>query len=186
MTVKLPAGATIVAESYLVKADSGKTDGDEIEANTVLIDSQAVTIVSENQLIYNTPVGADGKGGSYPTINGVEPEAAYKTYMGEKGDTANGETTGNFKFTAKGDMTIKVYMTFANNSYNSHRQGAVFNYSVVGGEVKTVTGGKRDSIVIIEATLLAGQTLSINVTNSTGSTGRVYFFGYNVTPLTQA
>ena len=186
VTVKLPAGATIISESYLVKADSGKTDGDEIEANTVLIDSQAVTIVSENQLIYNTPVGADGKGGSYPTINGVEPEAAYKTYMGEKGDTANGETTGNFKFTAKGDMTIKVYMTFANNSYNSHRQGAVFNYSVAGGEVKTLTGGKRDSIVIIEATLLAGQTLSINVTNSTGSTGRVYFFGYDVTPLTQA
>lgn len=186
VTVKLPAGATITSESYLVKADSGMTDGSEIEANTVLIDSQAVTIVSENQLIYNTPVGADGKGGSYPTINGVQPEAAYKTYMGEKGDTANGETTGNFKFTAKGDMTIKVYMTFANNSYNSHRQGAVFNYSVAGGEVKTVTGGKRDSIVIIEATLLAGQTLSINVTNSTGNTGRVYFFGYDVTPLTQA
>ena len=186
VTVKLPAGATITSESYLVKADSGMTDGSEIEANTVLIDSQAVTIVSENQLIYNTPVGADGKGGSYPTINGVQPEAAYKTYMGEKGDTANGETTGNFKFTAKGDMTIKVYMTFANNSYNSHRQGAVFNYSVAGGEVKTVTGGKRDSIVIIEATLLAGQTLSINVTNSTGNTGRVYLFGYDVTPLTQA
>ena len=85
-------------------------------------------------------------------------------------------------------MTLVVYLVFANDSFNSDRPDAVINYTVTSGTTQTLTTLARKNMQSVSVSLKAGQALTINVLNTTSknNTGKLWLFGYDVTPLTQA
>ena len=118
----------------------------------------------------------DAAGAKSPTIDGEQINGAYKTTE----DTAVGAISGNYVITAKGDMTLTVYVVFTNNSFNSDRP-ATITYTVSGSTAQTKDGSGRNNMVEITVELKAGQTLTINATNNHASSGgRFYFCGYEV------
>ena len=117
-----------------------------------------------------------------PTLDGAVVTAGYKT---EKAN--NLETTKDIVFTAKGDMTLVVYFTVCNDSYNSDRDGNTVNYTVTGGNTNTLTSAKKKEMQSVTVELKAGQSLTLNVTfTEANDSGALWLFGYDVTPLTQA
>ena len=180
VTVKLPAGATIVAESWNISTDvTGVADNTAVEANTPITDTQALTITSTVDMKYDNTLTSN-----QPSLNGATVTAGYK----QADNTEMNATTGNLVFTAKGDMTLVVYLVFANDSFNSDRPDAVINYTVTGGTTQTLTTIARKNMQSVSVSLKAGQSLTINVLNTTSknNTGKLWLFGYDVTPLTQA
>ena len=180
VTVKLPAGATIVAESWNISTDvTGVADNTAVEANTPITDTQALTITSTVDMKYDNTLTSN-----QPSLNGATVTAGYK----QADNTEMNATTGNLVFTAKGDMTLVVYLVFANDSFNSDRPDAVINYTVTSGTTQTLTTLARKNMQSVSVSLKAGQSLTINVLNTTSknNTGKLWLFGYDVTPLTQA
>ena len=180
VTVKLPSGATIVAESWNISTDvTGVADNTAVEANTPITDTQALTITSTVDMKYDNTLTSN-----QPSLNGATVTAGYK----QADNTEMNATTGNLVFTAKGDMTLVVYLVFANDSFNSDRPDAVINYTVTSGTTQTLTTLARKNMQSVSVSLKAGQALTINVLNTTSknNTGKLWLFGYDVTPLTQA
>ena len=180
VTVKLPAGATIVAERWNISTDvTGVADNTAVEANTPITDTQALTITSTVDMKYDNTLTSN-----QPSLNGAMVTAGYK----QADNTEMNATTGNLVFTAKGDMTLVVYLVFANDSFNSDRPDAVINYTVTSGTTQTLTTLARKNMQSVSVSLKAGQSLTINVLNTTSknNTGKLWLFGYDVTPLTQA
>lgn len=180
VTVKLPSGATIVAESWNISTDvTGVADNTAVEANTPITDTQALTITSTVDMKYDNTLTSN-----QPSLNGATVTAGYK----QADNTEMNATTGNLVFTAKGDMTLVVYLVFANDSFNSDRPDAFINYTVTSGTTQTLTTLARKNMQSVSVSLKAGQALTINVLNTTSknNTGKLWLFGYDVTPLTQA
>ena len=175
VTVKLPAGATISPEHWNVSTDV--TDGKDIEAGGAICDTKALTITTVGEMQYKNSLAKDP-----PTLDGAVVTAGYKT---EKAN--NLETTKDIVFTAKGDMTLVVYFTVCNDSYNSDRDGNTVNYTVTGGNTNTLTSAKKKEMQSVTVELKAGQSLTLNVTfTEANDSGALWLFGYDVTPLTQA
>ena len=175
VTVKLPSGATISPEHWNVSTDV--TDGKDIEAGGAICDTKALTITTVGEMQYKNSLAKDP-----PTLDGAVVTAGYKT---EKAN--NLETTKDIVFTAKGDMTLVVYFTVCNDSYNSDRDGNTVNYTVTGGNTNTLTSAKKKEMQSVTVELKAGQSLTLNVTfTEANDSGALWLFGYDVTPLTQA
>ena len=178
-------GSVVEDEKFIAWKDSTHVAGDKITAGDAIVDSQALTVASDVDIAYAYGYGsgdgvfstkADAAGAKSPTIDGEQINGAYKTTV----DTAAGAISGNYVFTAKGDMTLTVYVVFTNNSFNSDRP-ATITYTVSGSTAQTKDGSGRNNMVEITVELKAGQTLTINATNNHASNGgRFYFCGYNV------
>lgn len=99
----------------------------------------------------------------------------------QSGDVPAGTDTPAISFTANSAISLKVYVTLANNSYNSHRPGTL-HYSIDNGAVTDLSTGNRNVIVVISVNLQAGQVLKINYTNNHASNpAKLWFFGAEAT-----
>lgn len=175
-TVTPDTGDTTVAtdESYLVMSETGYADEDIITAGSTIYESSNLTITSTVDVKYDNSLTSN-----LPTLDGTELTAGFKTNDNDGSGVSVGETTGSIVITAKTDMTITVYVTICNNSYNSHRPGTV-SYSVNSGVVLTAEQGNRNVLTAITVELVAGDVLTINAVASSGDNARLWFFGFDV------
>ena len=160
---------TVTPESFLV---SSLALADETENPAgVLRETTDLKITTSGDVKYDSSLSS-----KIPTINGTAVTAGYK----DSGEAAAGTNTGTYTFEAKSSMTLTVYFTLCNNSYNSDRP-ATFHYQVTGGADTTVSAPKRDTMVAITVELNAGDTMTLYATNDhASSTAKLWFFGYDV------
>lgn len=168
-------GSVIEDEHWNVSTDvTGVADDTTVAAGEAIADTQALTITSTVDMKYDSSLTSN-----QPSLDGATVTAGYK----QSDNTAMNATTGDLVFTAKGDMTLTVYLVFANDSFNSDRPDAVINYTASGSTTQTLTTVNRKEMQSVTVDLVAGQTLTINVLNTTSknNTGKLWLFGYSVT-----
>ena len=181
VAVKVEQEAAAGATASFIVPDTAITDesktiaaGGKIEDNTIF------SLTTSADMNYN--IGKDATSGVGNTAKAVTvtlQDGSSKTFkqgISTTVDTAGSATTSDIVLTAKTKTTVRVYVTFANNSYNSDRP-ATINYTISGGTAQTASIAKRTEVAVIEVTLEEGQTLTINATNTGTSAGRLWLFG---------
>lgn len=81
-----------------------------------------------------------------------------------------------FTVTAKKDVTLCLYVVWANDSFNSNKTDEVF-YSVNGGEQAKQSIAKRNAIWMIEVSLKTNEVLTVGATNTHADDGKLWLFG---------
>ena len=89
---------------------------------------------------------------------------------------ANAEIENILTVTAKETITLRLYVAWANDSYNSNRNGSLY-YSVNGGEKQTKTIAKRTEVWVIEIELEANEVLTLGALNTHGDNSKLWLFG---------
>ena len=135
--------------------------------STGVCSMQEVTSTSNNAISYTTMGGT-----TVAPTQGVRPAEQCAAATADAPVTIE----SLFTVTAKSNITLRLYVSFANNSFNSNRNGTMF-YSVNGG-AKTEQGiTKRMNVWTIEVSLEAGQVLTLGATNTHTSTANFWLFG---------
>lgn len=162
--------------SFLVEG----TESGSIEADGTIVENGLFTATTEQKLNYS--IGKDETAGvpnpNKPVTVELQDGSSKTFTMGlvQGSDTDAGATTQNISITAKEAITLKVYVAFTNNSFNSDRASTI-NYKVGEGTVETIDYSKREKVATITVTLQAGETLTVNATNNATSAGRLWLFG---------
>ena len=99
-----------------------------------------------------------------------------KTGLRTAATSTAGDKTTSITITASEKITLTIYVVFSNSSYNSNKTGKL-NYKVGEGETTTVdTGSNRLTPNVIEVTLEAGQSITID-SDKGSDKGHLYLFG---------
>ncbi|MDE5721858.1 MAG: InlB B-repeat-containing protein [Clostridia bacterium] len=176
---------TVVNSSEIWKTDVAGTaagvttkdyaQGDVITSNT-LFELKAATA-----LTYSA-------GKSYGTISTGSNAASYTNMSGEKvtpdqgikltSSVAVNSSSDAFTVTASADITLYLYVVWANDGYNSNKSGTI-DYQINAGEVQhTEELTARKSIKCVTVSLKAGEVLKVGGTNKHATdTGKVWLFG---------
>lgn len=140
--------------------------------NTGICSMQEVTSSSSNAISY---IAMDGT-----TISPTQGIRLSKELGIDGSETAT--VSSAMTVTAKSKITLKLYVAFANNSFNSDRKGTIF-YSVDGGTATEQQITKRKNVLTIEVTLEEGQVLTLGATNGHTSTANLWLFGAEATSI---
>ena len=81
-----------------------------------------------------------------------------------------------FTVTAKKDVTLYLYVVWANDSFNSNKTGEVF-YSINGGEQTKKSIAARNATWMIEVSLKTNEVLTVGATNTHADDGKLWLFG---------
>ena len=155
--------ATATKASFLVP-DTASSE--EIEADGTVKDTDLFTITTEGKLAYS--IGKDasaGVGNPDKAVTFTLLDESSKTFKQglKQGDATDPDGTTETKkifIKAKEAVTLRAYVTLANDSYNSDRGGTIY-YAVGSKEAKSVAVSKRTEATVIEASLAKDETLAI-------------------------
>jgi hypothetical protein len=186
VTVKAKAAAgTTVTESFLIANEEtaeAVTAKGTIESNSTVEDNSLFTLKNLEKLAYGyggsiTAMQTENKEISYTDMSGTvhNPNNALKT----NSDVNAGSSLDVYTVTAKENITLYLYVSFINNSYNSARSSEVY-YKIDNGDTIEKGTTARSEIKTIEVSLEKGQTLTLSVTNKetdSSKTGRLWLFG---------
>ncbi|MDE7082779.1 MAG: hypothetical protein K2O89_03650 [Clostridia bacterium] len=154
-------------------------------ANDVITTNTLFTITAQTDMLYSV-------GKSYGQINTGSNAASYTNLAGQtispdqgikltSAVNAGATVESAFTVTASENITLKLYITWCNDSYNSNKSGRIL-YQVNGGtvtETADLTARKTISVLTIE--LNAGDVLTVGGKNTHTDTGKVWFFGAEAT-----
>ncbi|MCD8204990.1 MAG: pectinesterase family protein [Clostridia bacterium] len=192
VTVK-EEGAKSQEESFVVSI-AGSEEGlssDSFSSGSAITDNSLFTVTADVNMKYYG--GKQGSGGSNPNslYGALQDGSNAVSFTDMNGTTHNpdqgiqvssgitaGQTVENIlTITAKENIQLYVYVSWANDGYSSNKSGTIF-YSVDGGEKIENNLMQRKTIWTISVELSAGQTLMIGATNNESSdSAKLWFFG---------
>ncbi|MCM1042624.1 MAG: bacterial Ig-like domain-containing protein [Corallococcus sp.] len=180
-TVKVKAAeGEVTTESFAldVLADQASFSETAYAPNSNIADNSLFTLT-------NTVAMKTSFGGTFGNLQNGSNAVTYTTMDGKAANPNQGikvssnialGTTADslFTVTAKDKITLYLYVTYANDSFNSNKEGIVF-YSVNGGEKTSQTIAARKSVWTISVTLEQGQVLTLGATATVE--GKLWLFG---------
>ena len=173
VTVK-PADSSTA--SFIVEG----TESGSIDAEATIVENGLFTATTDQKLNYSIGKNeAEGVARPDKAVTVELQDGTEKTFtMGlvQGSDTDPGATTEDIIITAKEAVTLRVYVAFTNNSFNSDR-AATINYTVGTGAAQTISYSKRENVATITVTLQANESLTVNATNNATGKGRLWLFG---------
>ncbi|MGN0804201.1 MAG: hypothetical protein ACI4MS_02340 [Candidatus Coproplasma sp.] len=155
------------------------TDGTAYTAGANIYNDALITLTSDASVTYSEVTN---------TTKPVNPFASNGTDLVGAGfrntNKANRNAdTDKFIFTANKKITLTLYFTFSNDSYNSHRSGTI-KYSYGTNSVELALNketDRRDVMQSITVTLEENQELTFYATNGSDGTSLIWIFGWNAT-----
>lgn len=200
-TIEENAGATAI--SWLV-SDTAQDPEPEISSGTAIEDNVLFKVTAETNVKYSIGKNAtEGVGNTSKAVTVTLQDNSSHTFkrgIQTASDTAgssDGGVTGvnsdAYIFTAKQDITLRLYMVFSNSSFNSDRQHT-FTYQINSNAATTTTKytKRQEANNLPEISLKANDVLKIYATNyafkhndETSSddpqAGRLWLFGAEAT-----
>ena len=165
---------------------------EEIAAGGTVKDTDLFTITTEGKLAYSigkdadVGVGRPDKAVTFTLLDGTSKTFTQGLKQGDATDPDGTTETKKISIKAKEAVTLRAYVTLANDSYNSDRAGKIY-YAVDSKEVKSVAVSKRTDATVIEASLAKDETLAIyaiidkdDTKDDNGAlknTAKLWFFG---------
>ncbi len=185
------SGTTQEPVSFLVPDAAVAEDAATIAANGTIDDNALFTVTTLGGMKYSvgdTKTDANGnvKGVPNPTkpVTVTLQDGTSKTFLQglvDADDTAVNATSKNLVVTAKVAVTVRLYVSFVNSSFNSDRPADVKFYINDAEQTdKAIAVNKRQEITPVEIELAAGEVLTVSATNNhtdTTKTGRLWLFG---------
>lgn len=174
------------AQSFLVPDDEVTGDAKTITTDGAIADNTLFRVTASADMNYN--IGKDASAGvgnsSKPVTVTLQDDTSktFKQGISTMTDTAGSATSSDITITAKTKVSLRIYVTFCNNSYNSDRPADI-NYSVGDSAAQKISVSARATIAVIEVTVEEGQTVTINATNTGSSGGRLWLFGVEGTAV---
>lgn len=170
-TITPAAAGTTISESFVVIRDL--ESGASYEANSDIVSNSLFSISADSDLAY-TATTSNNLSITLLGENTVTPLTAGLT---SSTNVSGDEHSTEFTFVAKENITLYVYLTSSNSSYNSNKK-AILYAAINGEELSSVSLGNRNVYVELKYSLKAGDTLTMyGVMDGAGVQGRLWLFG---------
>lgn len=163
------------------------SNGETISANTSLSTvSTLINISCNDQLTYHgtfEPENTSDAGSNMPNIPNLNNDGgSTQASAGFKTTNSFGSDSPVFLFTAQASMSLTVYFSLADNNYRGDREGAI-QWNVNGSTTQSSNVSNRSTCVSITVTLGIGDVLTVSATNSSTNQARLWFWGYDIAPV---
>lgn len=167
--------------TYGSVSDTSSFSSTSYSAGTAIETNDAFSLVSTAATLTSLGTGSktiqsiDNSSFSFTDMDSTSVSPDYGLKMSSNINA--GEDSGAvFTLTAKVNCTVQLYLTFANDSYNSHRAGSIY-YQVEDEDAVSTSVSSRTTVVTVKVVLYEGETLTIGVVNNATSTAKLWLFG---------
>ena len=160
---------SVSKESWIVQKESDLTAGTTISSGNEMIDGKLFSMTANN---YDVTVTSHSKTTVKPTLQGDSSATTLQT--GLTADLAAGETK-TVSITANADITLTLYVVFAQNAFNGNRAGTV--RVKVGDDIKTTVEASRSNYTLT-VTLKKDEVATLEfISSETKNAGQIWIFG---------
>ncbi|MGN0807219.1 MAG: bacterial Ig-like domain-containing protein [Candidatus Coproplasma sp.] len=179
LEVLIDVSAVVGASAQFLSPDTLPAET-AIAENATITENSLVKVVAGGAMEYSN-VGSIGSGSVKITLADETSKTMGSGIRTAKSSGAGAATTA-ITFTAKSNISLRLYAVTCNDSYNSHKPGTL-SYSVNGGTATTAdTGASRLTPTVVEINLEDGDVLTLTAAG-TNEGVRLYFFGLEATAI---